>query len=254
MRYLQIEGKCRLWLDDFPPEHGLAFCGNSVSHVLIPDPEFLASDGYCYFAMEHVRSEISPWTMRKQTIFWRGSSTGLRPFADPPTWSNIPRFQLCLIVREFDRDDLFDVGISGITQVADPTELAEIEARHIVRPPVEILGFSKYRYAIDIDGNSSSWSGLFSKLAMGNTVLKVDSPLGFRQWYYDRLKPWENFIPVTTRMSELLELAEWLVAHPKEAEAIAMNGQALARHLSLQQVLEESAPIIRDHVMRSSPL
>src|SRR5271166_618450 len=35
-RFPSVVGSCRLWLDDFPSGPGLAFCGNAVSHVLIP--------------------------------------------------------------------------------------------------------------------------------------------------------------------------------------------------------------------------
>src|SRR5205807_769719 len=110
------------------------------------------------------------------------------------------------------RPDLFDVGVSSIVQIWDEDQRGEIDRSNILRDACSQMAFMDYKYAIDIDGNSCSWPGLFTKLLMGNTVLKVDSVLGFRQWYYHKLIPWRNFVPVSTAVSavELLEIADWL--------------------------------------------
>jgi hypothetical protein len=73
------------------------------------------------------------------------------------------------------------------------------------------------KYQIDIDGNSSSWPGLFQRLLSGDTVLKVTSNKGWRQWYYDDLLPWENFVPVASDLSDLVEIVDWLVGHDELA-------------------------------------
>jgi len=100
--------------------------------------------------------------------------------------------------------------------------------------------FLKYRYLIDIDGNSNSWSGLFEAMLMGACVLKVASPAGFREWYYDRLVPWENFIPVKQDMSDLEEGAEWAISHEAECRSMAENLRQLAESLEFEREFEES--------------
>lgn len=111
--------------------------------------------------------------------------------------------------------------------------------------PVPQEAFGTYRHAIDIDGNASAWAGLFSKLILGNTVLKVNSAAGYRQWYYDRLIPFRNFIPVRADMSDLIEIAHWLGAHKAAAEEIAARGAALAQALTWQAVMDDAADRIR---------
>ena len=54
-----------------------------------------------------------------------------------------------------------------------------------MRPYVPMTDFNKYKYQIDIDGNTNAWPGLFQKLLTGSPVLKVASPYGFRQWLYE---------------------------------------------------------------------
>src|SRR3546814_15147305 len=69
-------------------------------------------------------------------------------------------------------------------------------------PQDRILDF---KYQIDVDGNTNSWPGLFLKLLTGAPVLKVESEVGFQQWYYGALEPWQNFVPIKSDASDLLE-------------------------------------------------
>ena len=61
-----------------------------------------------------------------------------------------------------------------------------------MRDYVPEIAFPAYKFQIDIDGNTNSWPGLFQKLLTGSAILKVASPYGYRQWYYDRLRPWHR--------------------------------------------------------------
>ena len=69
-------------------------------------------------------------------------------------------------------------------------------------------------------------------------MLKVASPLGYRQWYYDDLVPWRHFVPVAADLGDLIEKIEWCRAHPDECEGIAAAGQALAMSMTLEREME----------------
>ena len=58
---------------------------------------------------------------------------------------------------------------------------------------------------IDIDGNSNSWPGFYHKLYSGRPLLKIRSSLGYRQWYYDRLKPDYHYFDVKSDLSNFRE-------------------------------------------------
>ena len=51
--------------------------------------------------------------------------------------------------------------------------------------------------------------------------------MDFRQWYYERLKPWINFVPIAADMSDLTDKIAWLRDHDDAARAIGAQGQAL---------------------------
>ena len=111
--------------------------------------------------------------------------------------------------------------------MADTHAEDEIRASGLMADYVPITEFSKFSISIDIDGNTSSWPGLFQKLLTGCPVLKVASQRGFRQWYYQRLKPWINFVPIAADMSDLTDKIAWLRDHDDAARAIGAQGQAL---------------------------
>lgn len=124
----------------------------------------------------------------------------------------------------------------------------------LLRPGVPAADHSHWRRQIDIDGITNGWPGLFQRLASGSPVLKVASAGGWRQWYYDRLVPWGNFVPVASDLSDLLDKADWLARHDEEAHAIGRSGAALARSLTWNEVMREAAPVVAaaDRALRAA--
>ncbi len=213
-------------LDDGPATRGIAFCSHNPSDLLIPDPVFIHRAGYKQ-VREYWTSVPVPWHRRLPVVFWRGGTTGRWPDRD---WRKLPRIVLCEMVRTM---PLFDVGISHFAQLPDGAE-EEITGRGLRRAYIGEGSFNFYRYHIDIDGNTNSWPGLFIKLLSGGVVLKVASPHGFRQWYYDRLVPWEHYVPVEADMSDLIEKAEWLLANEAKAIDIGTRGYQLANAMTYE--------------------
>jgi len=101
-----------------------------------------------------------------------------------------------------------------------------------------------YKYQIDIDGFSSSWVGFFLKLLSGSPVLKVKSEFGYRQWYYRRLIPWVNYVPVATDLSDLVANVTILRSNAVLAESIGKMGRELALELTYEKQLEMGSAVI----------
>lgn len=212
-------------LDDSADLPGIAFCSNRSDSLLIPDTDFIQSFGYQQLREATIQRPI-PWEHRLPVVFWRGSSTGVR---EGRTWQTIPRVRMCSLLQSVNPDlqAYFDVGIVSLAQMA-AWERHEFLQTSTLKAFVPINKSACYRYQIDIDGNTNAWAGLFQKLLMGCTVLKVDSPSAFRQWYYQKLQPFVHFIPIKSNFEDLAEKVQWAIDHPLEAKQIARNGQALA--------------------------
>jgi len=215
---------------------GLAMCDSRPGYFLVPCNAFTRTHAY-QFERDYFMHNDVPWASRKPIAFWRGSTTG-HPSDPSLGWRSLPRIRLCEIAQL--HGDLIDAGISGVAQIADPAAEPAIQASGLMRSFVPVTEFNKFKYQIDIDGNTNAWPALFQKLLTGSPVLKVASPYGFRQWYYDRLKPWINYVPVDSDMSDLVEKILWLKDHDAAARAIGEQGQALALSLDYEGELKRN--------------
>jgi hypothetical protein len=231
-------GDVKINLGDHGEIPGLAFCANTPDCFMIPDPHFIAARGYDPLRRHFAQNHIS-WSARTPIAFWRGSTTGRTLSDDLTGWRTLPRVRLCEIGRE--HPDVIDAGLSRITQMITTESEVEIGASGLVSDFVPATQFDKFKYQIDIDGNSNSWTGLFEKLLTASPVLKVTSSQGYRQWYYDRLKPWVNFVPVAADMSDLVEKIGWLRKHDDIARALGMRGYQLALSMDYEPELVQAA-------------
>ena len=244
---LRIDGSVNINLSDGGARPGLAFSEYRPGYYLIPDASYLAEERYSRWRT-HFRENNIPWDDRASVGFWRGATSGIGrrlvaigQHPDPATrWRGAPRIHLCEIARL--NPDIIDAGITAVVQIADPDAQNWLQSHDLLRQFVPSESFQKYRYQIDIDGNTNSWSGFFIKLLTGSPVLKVASRLGFQQWYYDRLIPWVNYVPVASDMSDLVEKVLWLRANDDAARNIGAAGRELAESLTERQEIIRAAP------------
>lgn len=229
------EGSIKINLGDYAEADGLAFCSNRDRQILIPDDGFVRTRGY-EETRDFYSKNIVPWEQKKPIVFWRGTTTGISPTG---LWKDLQRIKLCAIASNAINRDHFDIGLSGIVQLSRQ-EAKQIEGLGYLKQFIPIKVSNTYKYLVDIDGNSNAWSALFQKLLSGSVVLKVASPSNFRQWYYDELIPWVNFVPVESDMSDLVEKIDWLLDHDNEAKKIGENGAILANKLTYERELEKA--------------
>ena len=57
-----------------------------------------------------------------------------------------------------------------------------------------------------------------------SVVLKVASRC--HQWYYDKLKPWEHYIPVTAMLSDLKEKVDYVIDHENDVKLKNMTEES----------------------------
>jgi len=210
----------------------VSFCATDPGAVLVPDALFHASRGY---ASDRAATETFrvDWSARRDTIVWRGSTTGHGRIASrdmrPDNGELMQRTRLCLALKAVpDTDARFATLIQSTEPERDRRRLA---GAGLAGGHVDPMTWLVRKFAIDIDGNSNAWSNLFTRLIAGCCVIKVASPLGYRQWYYGELEPGRHFVPVRADLSDLAERIEWCRVHDRECAQIAGEGRrfALAR-------------------------
>ena len=221
----------------------VAFCSAHPDAILVPDHDFCRSRGYRQFRS----AEFDPaatWASRSNTVLWRGTSTGLVGRASSEIMEPdglLPRVRMCLLLRGVRNVDAKIGGTVGGDRPS--THRQRMAAAGILAERIPPLAWLGCRFAMDIDGNTNAWSNLFTRLLLGNCVIKVASAGGYRQWYYDRLEPGVHFVPVQSDMADLVEKVEWCLGHPAECLLIARAGRELA--LSVTYERETAAAIER---------
>ena len=106
------------------------------------------------------------------------------------------------------------------------------------------------KYAVDIDGFTNAWNNFMQRLKLGCCVLKVGSPMGYYQWYYHKLTPWEHYVPIRADLSDLATQIDWVKTNPDKAREIAANGQAVARALTFESETRVAAEAIETREAR----
>jgi len=223
--------------DEGLPERVLSFC-SVIPNFLLPDPLFIATGGYN--AERGPFGEAPPWQDRQKLAYWRGTDTGAFRYKDLP---EAPRVIVTTLSRS--HPHLIDAKLTQV-ELRQGWEwkkqyYEDNDLMGNADPQSKILD---YQYQIDIDGNTNSWSGLFLKLLTGAPVLKLASDLGFSQWFYDRLVPWVNFVPINANADDLIDKLEWLHRNPAEAMKIGQAGRELALSISYDNALAEAKETI----------
>jgi len=194
-----------------------------ATNIVIPDCYYYESDGYVSHQEAVARASL-PWARRNNLAFWRGTTTGAAFSAEDLDRNE--RIRLAAACAS--RPDLFDVKLSNIAQVPEasiPLVRARLEERGLFAAPVPMEVFSRYKFALQVDGNASAWS-FFEKFALACCVLRVASR--FEAWFEPRIAPWEHFVPIAEDLHDLIATTEMLTRTPVLAERIARAGFAFA--------------------------
>jgi hypothetical protein len=204
----------------------IAFSSNSLDAILIPDAFFYQTQGYASYRAAS-QSWQTGWAARDDTIVWRGTTTGRGRISSAGMTSDdtslLQRTRMCLILREAQGAD---AAFTGVAQSVEPERnRRDLQQAGILAGYVDQMTWLVRKFALDIDGNTNAWSNLFTRLLAGCCVIKIASPFGFRQWYYDELKPWQHFVPVRADLSDLLEKIDWCRMHDAECAQIAAAGR-----------------------------
>ena len=210
--------------------------------IPIPDPHFFHQRG---FPNQRKLGQVAkPWSERSDRLVWRGGFNGAGRIALEPSEAGdltvLPRQRMVFLLAG---RPYCDVKFSEIA--IDRGIWTETFRRGgLLGDPVPEPFWLGSKYALDIDGHVNTWSNFLVRMLFGCCVLKVESQFGFRQWYYDRLRPFEHFVPVRADLSDLVEKIDWARSHQREAQTIAEAGQRFAMALDFEAGKRDAVQII----------
>lgn len=216
-------------VDDAPPDDTaqpvMCFSSNRPDDALVPDCAFVASNAYAYF---HALAETHrlTWAMRLPAAYWRGVLTGVAGNFEQVL--DLPRVRLSRL-----RHPWLNAAITDTSQYRhlEPELSRRLAVEGCLGAREEQVENFRYRYLIDIDGNTNSWAGLFVKMIAGGCILKVSSP--FRQWFYDRLRPGVEYVPVDDPEEDILRRLEQSLRVDEKSQQMGESAQKLASSMTL---------------------
>lgn len=194
---------------------------NVHSHVLIPDVEAL--NGYSSLERQiDIASRTFPWKKKLNKAFWRGATSD--GWYDVDHWMSNSRAQLVLMSLQFPNliDAKFNFYVSGAE--SNPAMLAIPELKGSYISPQDSLAF---KYLIDIDGCTCSWSRCYWTLLSNCAVFKqvTDNV----QWFYGALIPNYHFVPLKRDLSDLPDQIHLAIKNDRKMQNIAKQGTTFAK-------------------------
>jgi hypothetical protein len=202
----------------------------SLDGVLIPDIKALAGNTILRQTISEANEKFK-WEQKEEKCFWRGASTG--GFSTAATWHKLARSQLVLL--SLAHPEMIDARFHKVIQ-CEPNIPAILEAKGMVGSSVSREDHLKFKYLIDVDGNSCTYERYFWLLLSNSLVLKQMTQNV--QWYYGGLTPYQHFVPVKADLSDLLEKIEWAKAHDAECKKMAERASQFVKdNLSSEDTL-----------------
>lgn len=213
-------------------------------------PDFYFVDRRGYQPMRHfVQENDIPWAERSNDIIWRGCLNGAGLFSVEPSQKDNPLVRQRLRMAMYASETVVDFKFaSAITKIEEHF----LAKAGLLVDHMPTRSWITRKFAIDIDGFSCAWDNFFIRRLQGTCVLKVESQMGFRQWYYHLLKPFEHYVPIKKDLSDLKEKVDWVLTHDAEAQAIAENGRKLADAMTWDAVMDEAAADIRQNYLSTT--
>jgi hypothetical protein len=158
------------------------------------------------------------FSQKNEKLVWRGTTTGkFMPNGTSEAYSS-----RAYIYASDHCNPNIDIGFSDIVQIdAGWPVLSLLKANR--KPALTIAEQLQSKYLLSLEGNDVA-SGL-KWMLYSNSVVIMPTPT-CESWACEgMLVPYEHFVPVAYDLSDLNDVYEWCVAHPKECEDIARNGR-----------------------------
>jgi hypothetical protein len=170
------------------------------------------------------------WGNKIDKLIWRGGPND--GCYTPSTVNRFPRGRLVALGREYPK--LIDASFNNYPP--NFVEHREFFQRNFQAEFVSPAKMASYKYQVDIDGVTATFSSLSWKLLSGSLVFKQDSPN--KTWFHDLLVPWKHYIPLQKDLGDLMDKLAWAKENDGDCRAIAESGRELALNFLLPDNLK----------------
>jgi len=105
----------------------------------------------------------------------------------------------------------------------------------------------QYKYILDIDGNTSTWTATIWKLYSGSVLLKQDSI--WNQWFSDKLIEWVHYVPINNDMSNVFTQIQWCINNDDKCRQIVNNAKKFVEdNITLPRVIDDMKNLFNEYI------
>jgi hypothetical protein len=190
--------------------------------ALIPDPFHMGDFGGL---LASASADAVPWAAKEPLLFFAGTTTGDR---DP---ARNDRIRAC--VWSLDHRDVAHMHITKVAQMQpDAIVRAHPRVAETLRAPFSVEAHFKYRYQVNLAGNTACWSRLPMIMSTRSVMVHARDPCGDAMWYYPLLREGQHYVGADSAAGEdLLRAHAFCRAHDRQCKAMVDEANALAREL-----------------------
>lgn len=178
------------------------------------DPHDLIPNSY-FLDRRHRLPPPMPWEGKKDTVYFRGSLTGLNQGRENA------RVAACLVSREITDSDC---KLTSFPKASVDFE-TEVQLEGIVGSVDPVNTLNNHRYLLDIDGNSSSWHRFWLIGMFRGVPIRFETR--WQECWHDMIRDGEHY--VSANRHNLATVVEELRSQPEKARQIAESAAAIAR-------------------------
>lgn len=193
--------------------------------ALIPDPYHMSDFGGGGLIDAALADPVA-WERKEPKLFFAGTTTGDR---DPAANA---RVRAC--VWSVGRPDA-KLWITKVAQMPmDRLLRAHPSVAEAMHAPVPLQEHFRYRYQVNIAGNTACWSRLPMLMATRSVVVHARDAYGAgdAMWYYPLVREGRHYVAADSpEGADLLRAKDWCAANDRRCQAIAEEARALAATL-----------------------
>ncbi len=213
---------------------------SSFPIILSPDPHFYLSKGYVelkdkikLIIKKNSELNFSDSKSLIQKAYWRGGPNGIT------TTGSIEDIDRIIFTKKVINNPSFNVKLVSNDKFFNKYE----NLKNIRGEREDFSENMKYSISIDIDGNTTSWTGNYGKLLLGCNIIKLTSKDPLIQWYY-KYNFFENCLTNCFSIDELIKVCENQLLNIEKFKNEIINRKIMARKFALNLNYSDEAKIL----------
>lgn len=163
--------------------------------------------------------------------FWRGGMNDGRYRIH--NWRKFPRGRLVWLSRNLLRNDLDAAFNSNDRDRLQAKEFRQVYCSDFIEP----VEAARYKYQVDLDGFTATFTSLPWKLLSGSLVFKQQSHNLL--WFHHLLKPWVHYVPINKKLSDFEAKLQWAKDNDSRCKEIASAGREFAKRLLMPESIAD---------------